>query len=424
MKLRPRSCVLAPMKTSKCSSTKNLWNNLGVIVRSINKTNQDLFSSNYRFISDKSQKAIFNMKKKLKFVQNVSPSIMFDMFDTLIRPILNYGSDVWGLSRSGLESLDKVFLHYVRCILCIKATTCNAIVYGECGRYPPSITCHVNVLCYLHWLLTMESEKMVKSIFCALNALHDQGFPPWVTKAYELAKDYDIDMDGSVMLTTKQFKSLCFERTKSSFVTNWNADLREKPLLRSYRLYKTEFNTECYLDCINLPKYRIPVSKMRASSHDLEIERGRYTRPRLDPNQRLCSTCLEVEDEEHFVTSCRVNINERQTLFTKISSKDPTFMHLDDREKIHICYVLQRQTNTNVVWKIFAQVIYYSKTDRSCIPPQHAGTSWWSTENFCVHWLTMLIFCFTVSMIWYRHIQRHIACALVLYIPAYIRSVA
>ena len=55
----------------------------------------------------------------------------------------------------------------------------------------------------------------------------------------------------------------------------------------SCRLYKTEFNTECYLDCINLPKYRIPVSKIRANSHDLEIERGRYTRPRLNPNQRL-----------------------------------------------------------------------------------------------------------------------------------------
>ena len=218
---------------------------LGIIVRSINKTNQDLFSSNYRFISDKSQKAIFNMKKKLKFVQSLSPSIMFTMFDTLIRPILNYGSDVWGLSRTGLESLDKVFLNYVRCILCIKATTCNAIMYGECGRYPPSVTCHVNVLCYLHRLLTMQSGKMVKSIFCALNALHNQGFPTWVTKACELAKYYDIDMDGSIMLRTKQFKSLCFERTKSSFVTNWNADLREKSLLRSYRLYKTEFNTEC-----------------------------------------------------------------------------------------------------------------------------------------------------------------------------------
>ena len=37
---------------------------LGVIVRSINKTTQDLFSSNYRFISEKSQKA----KMRTKFI--------------------------------------------------------------------------------------------------------------------------------------------------------------------------------------------------------------------------------------------------------------------------------------------------------------------------------------------------------------------
>ena len=263
----------------------------------------------------------------------------------------------------------------------------------------------------------MQSGKMVKSIFCALNTLHNQGFPTWVTKAYELAKDYDIDMDGSVMLTTKQFKLLCFERTKSSFGTNWNADLRENSLLRSYGLYKTEFNTECYLDCINLPKYRIPVSKTRASSYDLEIERGRYTRPRLDSNQSFCPTCLEIEDEEHFVTSCRVNINERQTLFTKISSKDPTFMHLDNREK----FIFLISCKDRQIQKSFNS--RNMKMNRSCIPPQHAGTSWWSTENFCVHWLTMPIFCF-IEMIWYRQIQRHIACTLVLYIPAYIRSVA
>ena len=64
------------------------------------------------------------------------------------------------------------------------------------------------------------------------------------------------------------------------------------------------------------------------------------------------------------------------------------------------------------------------KTNRSCIPPQHAGTSWWSTENFRVHWLTILIFCFTVSILWYRQIQRRMACTLVLSIPAYIKSVA
>ena len=122
-------------------------------------------------------------------------------------------------------------------------------------------------------------------------------------------------------------------------------------------------------------------------------------------------------------TLARLNV----IIIIKIASKDhPTFMHLDNREK-----VLQRQTNTNVVWKSFAQVIYYSQYEknnnnekRSCIPPQHAGTSWWSTENVCVYWLTMLISCFTVSMIWYRNIQRRVTCTPVLFIPAYIKSVA
>ena len=64
---------------------------------------------------------------------------MFDMFDTLVRPILTYGSDVWGMSKAGLDVLDKVFLHYARRTLGIKATTCNVITYGEWGKYPPSV---------------------------------------------------------------------------------------------------------------------------------------------------------------------------------------------------------------------------------------------------------------------------------------------
>ena len=207
------------------------------------------------------------MKKKLKCIQHLPPSITFDMFDTLVRRILTYGSDVWGMSKAGLDVLDKVFLHYSRCTLGIKATTCNVITYGECGKYPPSVFCQTDVLCYLHRLLTMPDGKLVKSVFYTLNALHSQGFPTWVTKAYDLAQMYNIDMDGSAALTPKHFKSLVSELVKSHFITGWYTDLQEKPLLRSYRLYKREFTHEFYLDYITLPKYRIPLSKIRASSH-------------------------------------------------------------------------------------------------------------------------------------------------------------
>ena len=41
-----------------------------------------------------------------------------------------------------------------------------------------------------------------------------------------------------LLLLTKQFKSLSTERTKSVFVTKWNADPRENPLPGSYSLQK------------------------------------------------------------------------------------------------------------------------------------------------------------------------------------------
>ena len=37
----------------------------------------------------------------------------------MIRPIITYTSDVWGLNKIGLNDLDKLFLQYLRCcIMC------------------------------------------------------------------------------------------------------------------------------------------------------------------------------------------------------------------------------------------------------------------------------------------------------------------
>lgn len=283
------------------------------------------------------------------------------MFDALVRPILTYGSDVWGLNKTGLRELDKVFFNYLRRTLHVKATTSNAIVYGECGRYPPSVSCHINVLCYLYRLLTMQDGSLVKSVFNALNVLRGQGFSNWVTKAFELAKTCNIDIDNSMILTAKQFKDFCSTNLKSIFITKWYAELHEKPLLRTYRLYKNEFRTEHYLDGIISSKYRIAVSKIRASSHDLEIERGRYTRPRTDPEQRLCISCNVIENEEHFVTSCEINADERQSLFHKITSKEPSFRTLDNLEK----FIFLVSSNDNQVITWFGKFLYKSFSIRS-----------------------------------------------------------
>ena len=183
--------------------------------------------------------------------------------------------------------------------------------------------CHANVSCYLHRLLTMYHGRIVKSVFNSLHDLNNQGFPSWVSKSYDLAGIYQIDMESCIELSPCQFKELCHERLKNSFIIScmtelWNG-CESSSILKTYSLYKMNFGSECYLKHISKPKFRIALSKLRASSHDLEVERGRYVRPKLDKNKRLCISYHVIKDEEHFVTDCVNNREMRKSFSEKIS---------------------------------------------------------------------------------------------------------
>ena len=138
---------------------------IGSILTSVKKQNQDVFANNYEYLCNQSLKAIYCFRKKLKDIGVIPPKIMFYIFATLVRPILTYGSDVWGISKKGLSQLDKVFLHFARCVLHVKSTTCNTIVYGECGQFPPSVFCQINTLCFLNRVENAQEGKIVKLFY-------------------------------------------------------------------------------------------------------------------------------------------------------------------------------------------------------------------------------------------------------------------
>ena len=111
------------------------------------------------------------------------------------------------------------------------------------------------------------------------------------------------------------------------------ADTSKHPILRTYRYIKSSFRTEPYLYLVNDQRYRRAISQLRCSSHILNVEKGRYTRPRTPLDERLCNMCNCVDDELHFITACAVNVNERRALYDKLTDKFPEFEHLCDLEK-------------------------------------------------------------------------------------------
>ena len=62
----------------------------------------------------------------------------------------------------------------------------------------------------------------------------------------------------------------------------------------------------CLYDSYVIDSCRKIITRWRLSNHQLAIETGRYKRPKIEKNQRICQTCLEVEDEEHALMNCRL----------------------------------------------------------------------------------------------------------------------
>ena len=87
---------------------------LGNIISSIRLPKQDPLNNTCQFQCDETRKAILiNMTSKIRTIGILPGDIMFNLIDVLIKPILIYGSHVWGLKSKLWGSIDKVFFNIV-----------------------------------------------------------------------------------------------------------------------------------------------------------------------------------------------------------------------------------------------------------------------------------------------------------------------
>ena len=322
---------------------------VGNIIKPVHASHGNIFGDNYNFLCDKAQKAIFAMKKRLKATGHLPPSVMFFMFNTLIQPILLYGSEIWGVRKTGCAAIDKVFFSFMKHTLYVKQSTSNIITIGECGQIPPSVVCHTNVINYMHRIKDMNDHHIVKQVYNELSRLHELGFTTWCSRVWKLVQQYNIDIfhnDGN-------FKTYCQSSIENKFIQNWEFDVQnveKNPILRTYAKIKTTFGIEKYVDSVRNFRYRNAITKIRTSSHSLEIEKGRHRKigNKIPACQRLCQNYNVVEDEIHFVMDCTINLSERRTLFNNITADSSPFENLDRMSKFK--YLFSTENAQHLTW--------------------------------------------------------------------------
>ena len=83
----------------------------------------------------------FNQKKSIacifcyqKSFDLFPPQDIFKLFDSIVRPILTYGAEIWGYQY--VEKIEKVQTKFCQQYLALSQNTADFYALGECGRMP------------------------------------------------------------------------------------------------------------------------------------------------------------------------------------------------------------------------------------------------------------------------------------------------
>ena len=85
-----------------------------------------------KHIAEQGSKAMFSLLRKIKCLQ-LSFDIQIDHFNKIVKPVLLYGSEIWGFRN--LDILE-IFYKFYKYIFNLKTSTPSAMINGELGILP------------------------------------------------------------------------------------------------------------------------------------------------------------------------------------------------------------------------------------------------------------------------------------------------
>ena len=283
------------------------------------------FSECQNTLAGQGQNAIFQLNKYLYKFTFLSPRHKLELFDKSILPILNYGGEVWGFSQA--NTIERVHLQFCKRLLGVMKTTQNDFIYGELGSTSCITKRYILIIKYWFKILLSEDVKYIKLVYNMM--LEDLELNPNKTNWASLLRHLLFSMGFNEVWIQQgvgninNFISVFKQRLTDNFIQNWQSRLAESSRAIFYRSFAT-FQFQPYLDKVNVSKYLQAYSKLRMSSHRLEVEKGRWVRQNRVPiHERKCIFCNILENEYHFVIQCAAYSELREKCISKYFWKRP-----------------------------------------------------------------------------------------------------
>ena len=200
------------------------------------------FHSTHVELSKKGSKVLFSMFKSLNPSDNIPLNIHKKLFDSLVKPILMYNSEIWYMdfyekiikkqlrankSNTNFDILalldssfvEKVNLKFCKFVLGISKKSVNIAARAEISQYPVDVYIKLQVLKYLARISNNNNNPLLVDAYHLSKCLHSKGSYSWYSFAENICSYNKIDM--------KDIENIDYKKEKCSFSKTIKNQLQE-----------------------------------------------------------------------------------------------------------------------------------------------------------------------------------------------------
>ena len=263
------------------------------------------------------------------------------LFECCCASVSDYGSEIWGFEPK--QGVSKIHLRAARSYLGVPKNTTSVGVLAEINWMEPVYRAQIRMIRQYFRVKLMDNSRITKKIF-NWDKNFSMQFPNIQTWYSEVREIFDTHNMLASFGTDSSIQAFFIENLKQSMLVKQTFDLKtkctSKPKLRTFNTFMDFGATPSYLLIPLSFVQKMFLAKTRLAALPIRLETGRYERPRLLEQERLCPSCKNgesVENEEHFIFFCEKYHFLRQEWLTRVK-KPVNFCDLNLSEKFKIIF--------------------------------------------------------------------------------------
>ena len=340
---------------------------LGIVIDSAGK-----FTKAIDRLYIKANRAYFAIKSKINFYTGANVNTLCKLFDSMVKPILLYGSELWGVFtwRVGTDQCiknsllshslpyEKLHLRFCKQTLGLSKKSSNFITMAELGRLGLSYNIVESVYKYWQHLLNSDKDSLCFKALGENVLLDRRGILSYYSRIKSLFKMLKVDDMIEPVINNNEIKSnakMLSKNFSNMYISNFHERMGTGGKYIFYNSLKFSYVKEKYLSFTSNPELRKSLSMLRCGNNYLPVNYFRY-KSSVDSSTKCFLCNSKTGDEKHALLECSSLNDLRTDFFNQLEVNFPHLHSLSIEQKLQYL-LLCIEVNPTIKFAIYVAKI-------------------------------------------------------------------